>query len=61
MSLSVTQNNCWLVAESKKKIQGSIQKYRTTSELQNEIKKIIVVLKSKKLFLFEKNDKKCSI
>ena len=38
-SLSVAQNNCWLVVESnlEKKIQSSTQKYRTPSKLQNEI------------------------
>ena len=41
ISLSVTQNNCWLVAEGnlEKKIQSSTLKYRTPSKVQNEIKK----------------------
>ena len=34
LSLLVTQNNCWLVADSnlEKKIQSSTQKYRTPSK-----------------------------
>ena len=58
--LSVAQNNCWLVPESnlEQKIQSSTHKYRSPSNLQNEIKKKkIAVLKSKKSFLFEKIDK----
>ena len=35
----------------------STQKYHTPSKLQNEIKKIIVVLMRKKMFLFKKTDK----
>ena len=48
--------NCWLVAESnlEKHIQSLTEKYRTPSKLQNEIKNIIIVLKSKKMFLFKK-------
>ena len=60
ISLSVAQNNCWLVPESnlEQKIQSSTHKYRSPSNLQNEIKKKkIAVLKSKKSFLFEKIDK----
>ena len=60
ISLLVAQNNCWLVPESnlEQKIQSSTHKYRSPSNLQNEIKKKkIGVLKSKKSFLFEKIDK----
>ena len=41
ISFSVTQNNCWLVAEGslEKKMQSLTQKYRASSKLQNEIKK----------------------
>ena len=55
----MTQNHCWLAAESnlEKKIESSTQKYRTPSKLQNEIKKTIVILKRKKIFIFEKIDK----
>ena len=54
ISSSVTQKNCWLVAESnlEKKIQLSTQKYSTPSKLQNELKKI--VSKSKKCFFLRK-------
>ena len=40
--LSVAQNNCWLVPESnlEQKIQSSTHKYRSPSNLQNEVKKI---------------------
>ena len=56
ISLSVTQNKCWLVAESnfEKKIQSSTQKYSTPSKLQNEIKKKYCGFKVLKMFLFEK-------
>ena len=59
ISLSVTQNNCWLVAEGnlEKKIQSSTLKNSTPSKVQNEIKKIIVVLKSKKCCLLGKSIK----
>ena len=56
---SVMQNNCWLIAEGnlEKKIQISTQKYRTPPKLKMKSKRIIVVLKCKKMFLFEKIDK----
>ena len=60
ISLLVTPNNYWLFAEFKleKKIQSSTQKYRTPSELQNEVKKNIVVLTPKNCFFWRKLLKK---
>ena len=60
MSLSVMENNCWLVAERtwKKKVQSSTLKYCTPSKLQDKIKKNAVALNPKKSFFLRKL-KKC--
>ena len=51
ISLSVTQNNHWLVAEGnlEKKYGVRIKKYHTPLKLENEIKKNYCCLKVRKL------------
>ena len=48
-SLSVTQNKCWLVAESnlQKKIQSSTPMYHTPLKLKNKINKMYCCFKLK--------------
>ena len=59
ISLLVVQNNCWLVPESnlEQKIQSSTISIEVLHTCKMKSKKKIVVLKSKKSFLFEKIDK----
>ena len=60
MSLSETQNNCWLVAESNLEKKVEFDRLKSFALLQNckiKTKKNIVVLRCKKMFLFEKIDK----
>ena len=56
ISLSMAQNNCWLVPESnlEQKIQSSTISIEVLHTCKMKSKKKIVVLKSKKSFLFEK-------
>ena len=57
--LSVTQNNCWLAAESNFEKENGIwlKSIALIQSFKMKSKKIIVALKSKKMLLFEKIDK----
>ena len=57
MSLSVTQNNCWLVAERNLKKRHRVQRLKSIALLQNckmKSKRFIAVVKCKKCFFLRK-------